>query len=95
MHAYLRQLGVRFDLALINGQAQGYFQPLREALQALLASGPSRDAIGKPGGVTLLSESAYPKEALAALKALAALRLDGRKGSLGAQLAGRGRLCLH
>ena len=88
MHAYLRQLGVRFDLALINGQAQGYFQPLREALQALLASGPSRDAIGKPGGVTLLSESAYPKEALAALKALAALRLDGRKGSLGAQLAG-------
>ena len=86
-HAYLTRLGLRFDLALVNLQSEGYFQPLRDALLSLLASCASRDTIGRPGGVTLVDAGLYPPHAVEALLSLSALELDGNGGSAARQLA--------
>ena len=88
-HAYLTRLGLRFDLALVNLQSEGYFRPLREALLQLIASGSSRDLIGKPGGVTLVDAGLYPPGAVEALVSFSTLALDGCEGSLAKQLAAR------
>ena len=88
-HAYLTRLGLRFDLALVNLQSEGYFRPLREALLQLISTGPSRDRIGRPGGVTLVDAGLYPPGAVEALLSFSALALDGREGSLAKQLAAR------
>ena len=88
-HAYLTRLGLRFDLALVNLQSEGYFRPLREALLQLISTGSSRDLIGRPGGVTLVDAGLYPPGAVEALLSFSALALDGREGSLARQLAAR------
>ncbi len=86
-HAYLTRLGLRFDLALVNTQREGYFQPLRDALRALLAAGPSREGAGRPGGVYLIDAQSAPSRTVEALLALSALHFDAGRGSLVAQLA--------
>lgn len=85
-HAYLRAIGIWSDLVLINEQHEGYFQPLRDALHALLAGGPSRTLIGQGGGLYLLDANLQNKEAVASLYSHAALVLHGSAGSLAAQI---------
>lgn len=86
-HAYLRAIGVWSDLVLVVRQEEGYFQPLRDALNALLAGGPSRNLLQKGGGIYLLNGQELHPDAMESLFSHAALMLNGGEGTLAAQLA--------
>ncbi len=90
-HAYLRALGVWSDLVLVNEEPEQYHRPVRDALQSLLASGPSREWIGQGAGVHMVDLVEHGKGALTVLAAQAALTLRGGEGSLAAQLSAQRR----
>jgi cyclic beta-1,2-glucan synthetase len=83
-YEYLRRMGIRFDLVLLNESAGGYQQPMQDALQRAVEDGvPQR---GGQGGVLVLNRSAMHEEDVVLLTSVArlVLRADGR--SLKAQI---------
>jgi cyclic beta-1,2-glucan synthetase len=83
-YEYLRRLGIRFDLVLLNESAEGYQQPMQDALQRAVEDNVTQR--GGQGGVTVFNRSANSEEDVALLLSAArlVLRADGR--SLKAQL---------
>jgi cyclic beta-1,2-glucan synthetase len=85
-HAYLHELGYRFDLVLLDLEPAGYEQPLRDRLEAAVERDGHSSWLGARGGVHLLQGSAMTPSDVDLLEAAAHAVLDSQT-DLAAQLA--------
>ncbi len=86
-HTYWRTHGLMADLVILNEEASGYEQPLREQLEGLIRTHSKFTGIDKPGGVFLRSSDQIPDEDRALLQAAASVALVAARGTLAQQLA--------
>jgi cyclic beta-1,2-glucan synthetase len=85
-HAYWRNHGFMADLVILNEEAGGYEQPLRERLERLVQTHSMHAGIDQPGGVYVRSADLTPEEDLTLLKAAASVVLVAARGTLPQQL---------
>jgi cyclic beta-1,2-glucan synthetase len=85
-HAYWRMHGLVADLVILNEEAVGYAQPLREELERLIQSHSANTGVDRPGGVYLRSADLIPVEDLTLLRAVASVSLVATRGALPQQL---------
>ncbi|MDF2836678.1 MAG: glycosyltransferase, partial [Paenibacillus sp.] len=84
-HEYLRRLGIRFDLVILNYSEEGYAQELQDALSRAVEHGVDRFGAGH-AGIRVLPAKQLPEEDLTLLLAFARLTLRSNGPSLAAQL---------
>jgi cyclic beta-1,2-glucan synthetase len=85
-HTYWRNHGLTADLVILNEEAGGYEQPLREQLERLIQTPSMRTEIDQPGGVYLRVADLMPEEDLTLLRAAASVVLVAARGTLPQQL---------
>ncbi len=85
-HAYWRRHGLMADLVILNEEASGYEQPLRERLERLIQTHSMYTGMDRPGGVFLRSAAQIPEEDLTLLRAAASVVLVAARGTLPQQL---------
>ncbi len=86
-HTYWRTHGLMTDLVILNEEAGGYEQPLKDQLEHLIHA-PSAASGGRPcGGVFLLSADLVPAEDLTLLRAVASVVMVAARGALPQQLS--------
>ena len=85
-HAHWRMHGLMADLVILNEEAAGYAQPLREALEHLIQSYSSDLVSDRTGGIHLLNAGLIPAEDLTLLRAAASVVLLATRGALPQQL---------
>jgi len=85
-HNYWRLHGLVVDLVILNDEAIGYLQPLREELEHLIRSNSANTGVDRPGGVYLRSTEMIPAEDLTLLQAVANVVMVAAYGSLPKQL---------
>ena len=85
-HSYLRAHGLRVDLLILNEEAAGYEQPLRERLEGLVRLHSLYTGIDKPGGVFLRSADQMPEEDRTLLLAASSVVMVAARGPLAQQL---------
>jgi cyclic beta-1,2-glucan synthetase len=85
-HTYWRQHGLTVDLVILNEEAGGYEQPLRERLDRMVRTLSMFEGTDRPGGVFLRSAAQIPEEDLRLLKASASIVLVAARGTLPQQL---------
>jgi len=85
-HSYWRRHGLMADLVILNEEAGGYEQPLREQLQRLIQTHSMYAGIDRPGGIFLRSADQIQEEDLRLLKAVASVVLVAARGTLPQQL---------
>lgn len=81
-HTYWRMHGLRADLVILNEEASGYDQPLRERLERLIQAHSMYTRIDQPGGIYLRSADLIPEEDLTLLRAAASVVLVAARGTL-------------
>jgi cyclic beta-1,2-glucan synthetase len=81
-HTYWRRHGLMADLVILNEEASGYEQPLRERLEGLIQAHSTYTGIDQPGGVFLRSADKIPEEDLTLLMAAASVVLVAARGTL-------------
>jgi cyclic beta-1,2-glucan synthetase len=86
-HTYWRMHGLAADLVILNEEASGYTQPLREELEHLIQSYGADTGVDRPGGIYLRSADLIPAEDLTLLRAVASVVLVAARGTLPQQLA--------
>jgi cellobiose phosphorylase len=84
-HEYLRRLGIKFDLVILNESEEGYAQELQDALSRAVEHGVDRFGAGH-AGIRVLPAKQLPEEDLTLLLAFARLTLRANGPSLAAQL---------
>ncbi|WP_214630157.1 GH36-type glycosyl hydrolase domain-containing protein [Paenibacillus agaridevorans] len=84
-HEYLRRLGIRFDLALLNGSEEGYEQELQDALSRAVEHGVDRFGAGH-GSIVVLPAKQLSADNLTLILAVARLTLKANGPSLAVQL---------
>jgi cyclic beta-1,2-glucan synthetase len=89
-HAYWRMRGFKADLIVLNQEAPGYDQPLRQEILRHVAAHASEAGVDKPGGVFLRDWHSMPEEHRTLLLATAGVVLNGNRGPLQQQLAAAG-----
>ena len=85
-HTYWRMHGLKVDLVILNEEASGYEQPLRERLESLIQAHATNTGTDQPGGVFLRSADKIPGEDLTLLTAAARLVVVAARGTLPQQL---------
>ncbi|MBF8256921.1 MAG: glycosyltransferase 36, partial [Anaerolineales bacterium] len=85
-HSYLRAHGLMVDLVILNEEAGGYEQPLRERLEGLARLHSHYTGMDKPGGVFLRSADQMPEEDRTLLLAAASVVMVAARGPLAQQL---------
>ncbi|HQO83182.1 MAG TPA: glucoamylase family protein [Synergistales bacterium] len=85
-HTYWRLHGLVVDLVILNDEAIGYLQPLREELEHLIRSNSASTGVDRPGGVYLLSTEMIPAEDLTLFQAVAGVVMVAAYGPLSKQL---------
>ncbi len=85
-HTYWRMHGLMADLVLLNEEAGGYAQPLREQLERLIQSHAATTGVERPGGIFLRSAERIPGEDLTLLRAVASVVIVAARGTLPQQL---------
>ncbi len=85
-HAHWQMRGLTADLVILNEEASGYEQPLRERIESLIHSHSMHTGIDRPGGIYLRSADLIPEEDLMLLRAAAAVVLVAARGTLPQQL---------
>ncbi len=85
-HAYWRMHGLIADLVILNEEASGYEQPLRERIENLIQAHSMHAGVDRPGGVYLRSADLIPEEDLMLLRAAADVVLVAARGTLPQQL---------
>jgi cyclic beta-1,2-glucan synthetase len=81
-HTYWRRHGLMAELVILNEEAGGYEQPLRERLERLIQTHSMYAEVDRPGGVFLRSAAEIPEEDLRLLKAAASVALVAARGTL-------------
>ncbi|MGO8733327.1 MAG: GH36-type glycosyl hydrolase domain-containing protein [Terriglobia bacterium] len=81
-HTYWRRHGLMADLVILNEEAGGYEQPLRERLEGLIQTHSTYTGIDQPGGIFLRSAEQIPEEDLTLLMAAASMVLVAARGTL-------------
>jgi cyclic beta-1,2-glucan synthetase len=85
-HTYWRMHGLMADLVILNEEASGYEQPLRERLERLIQAHSIHTGVDQPGGVYLRTADLIPEEDLTLLRAAASVVLVAARGTLPQQL---------
>ena len=85
-HTYWRMHGMRADLVILDEEAGGYEQPLREQLEGLIQAQATATGKEQPGGIFLRAAAQIPEEDLALLMAAASVVLVAARGTLPQQL---------
>jgi cyclic beta-1,2-glucan synthetase len=85
-HTYWRMHGLTADLVILNEEANGYEQPLREQLERLIQSHSSSTGVDRPGGIYLRSADLIPAEDLTLLQAVASIVMVAARGALPQQM---------
>jgi cyclic beta-1,2-glucan synthetase len=85
-HEFWRLNGVSCDLVLLNQEPEGYLQPLNEAIQDLIRSGPAQGHENQRGGVFLRRAGQLSVEENVLLLRAASVVLRSSAGSLSQQL---------
>jgi cyclic beta-1,2-glucan synthetase len=88
-HTYWRMHGLKADLVIVNEEAGGYEQPLRERLTGLIQAHSTYTGMDQPGGIFLRSADQIPDEDLTLLMAAANVVLVAARGTLPQQLGVR------
>ncbi|HTL52650.1 MAG TPA: glucoamylase family protein, partial [Planctomycetota bacterium] len=78
-HSYWRMHGLVADLVIVNEEAGGYNEPLREDLERLIHFHGASTGINRPGGIFLLSASKLSSEDRTLLRAVASIVLVGAR----------------
>jgi cyclic beta-1,2-glucan synthetase len=86
-HAFWRRRGLRFDLVVLRHGASGYDEPVGEKLRALLHGLGTREQLGQPVGIHVLSADHVEEDERRLLDVVANVVLDTDRGTLGSQLA--------
>ncbi len=86
-HTFWRLRGFKADLVILDEEAQGYEQPLREELRKLIQTHAQYTGIDQPGGIFVRSAGNIPPEDQALLAAVARVVLVASRGPLVQQLA--------
>jgi cyclic beta-1,2-glucan synthetase len=86
-HTYWRLHGLMADLVILNEEAGGYLQPLREQLEHLIKSHSSTTGVDQPGGMYLRSTDLITAEDLTLLRAVARVVVVAARGTLPQQLS--------
>ncbi|MBI5586691.1 MAG: glycosyl transferase [Deltaproteobacteria bacterium] len=86
-HTYWRLHGLTTDLLILNEEASGYEQPLRERLEGLIQAQATITGRDQPGGVFLRTADQIPAEDLTLLQAAAGVVLVAARGLLPQQLS--------
>ncbi|MFH0801431.1 MAG: glucoamylase family protein [bacterium] len=81
-HTYWRMHGLTADLVILNEEAGGYEQPLRERLEGLIQAHSTYTGMDQPGGIFLRRSNQIPKEDLTLLMAAASVVLVAARGAL-------------
>jgi cyclic beta-1,2-glucan synthetase len=81
-HTYWRMHGLTADLVILNEEAGGYEQPLRERLEGLIQAYSTYTGKDQPGGIFLRSADQIPEEDLTLLMAAASVMLVAARGTL-------------
>jgi cyclic beta-1,2-glucan synthetase len=85
-HAYWRNHGFKADLVILNEEAGGYEQPLRERLERLIQTHSVHTGTDKTDGIYLLGADHMPAEDLTLLRAAASVVLAAARGTMPRQL---------
>jgi cyclic beta-1,2-glucan synthetase len=85
-HAYWRNHGLKVDLVILNEEASGYEQPLRERLEHLVQTHSTHTGIDKADGIYVLVADLMPEEDVTLLRAAASVVLAAARGTLPQQL---------
>jgi cyclic beta-1,2-glucan synthetase len=85
-HTYWRLHGLTADLVILNEEAGGYEQPLREQLEHLVQAHSAATGMDRPGGIYIRSTDLIPAEDLTLLRAVASLVMVAARGALPQQL---------
>jgi cyclic beta-1,2-glucan synthetase len=86
-HAYWRNHGLMADLVILNEEAGGYEQPLRERLDRLIQTHAMHTGIDQPGGVYVRNADLMPEEDVKLLRTAASVVLVAARGTLPQQLS--------
>nr|WP_238532656.1 hypothetical protein [Novosphingobium pentaromativorans] len=86
-HQLWRHRGVAVDLVVMHEGAEGYLEPVRERLLAVLRDAGVQDQLGQNGGVHLVGIDRADGDRARLLERSAHLRLDERGGSIADQLS--------
>ncbi len=81
-HTYWRLRGFKSDLVILDEEAAGYDQPLREELRKLIQTHSQYTGIDQPGGIFLRAAGAIPADDLAVIFAAARVVLVAARGSV-------------
>jgi cyclic beta-1,2-glucan synthetase len=87
-HSYWRMHGLKADLMILNEQASGYEQPLREQLEGLIRAYSTNSTTEQTGKIVLRSTDQLPEEDLSLLMAAARVVLVAARGTLAQQMGG-------
>ena len=85
-HSYWRMHGLKADLVILNEEASGYEQPLREQLEGLIRAHATNTATEQTGRIFLRSTDQLPEEDLSLLMAAARVVLVAARGTLPQQI---------
>ncbi|HET6344638.1 MAG TPA: hypothetical protein VFH51_06885, partial [Myxococcota bacterium] len=85
-HTYWRLRGFKADLVILDEEAAGYEQPLREELRKLIQTHAQFTGIDQPGGIFVRAAGSLSPEDLALLSAVARVVLVAARGPLVQQL---------
>jgi cyclic beta-1,2-glucan synthetase len=81
-HSYWRMHGLTADLVILNEEAGGYEQPLRERLEGLIQAHSTYTGKDQPGGIFLHSADQVSEEDLTLLMAAASVVMVAARGTL-------------
>ena len=85
-HTYWRMHGLMADLVILNEEASGYEQPLREQLEHMIQLHSANTGVERPGRIYLRSADLIPAEDLTLLQAVASIVMVAARGALPQQL---------
>ncbi|MGA2641219.1 MAG: glucoamylase family protein, partial [Spirochaetia bacterium] len=85
-HSYWRMRGLKTDLVILNDEASGYEQPLREQLEGLIRAQTAGTGTDQPERIFLQNTDQLPKEDLLLLMAAARVVLVAARGPLPQQM---------
>ncbi|HZK67448.1 MAG TPA: hypothetical protein VFD42_07900, partial [Chloroflexota bacterium] len=85
-HTYWRLHGFKADLVILDEEAAGYEQPLRDNLRKMVEANSAYTGTDQPGGVFLREASHMPPEDMTLLLSIARVVLVASRGPLAMQM---------